>query len=457
MNLILNNNIVEFTKKYFWYFITVTLLLIFVLGTSVITSVDSHINYINHQIKQNIMEYDEIDLSHICNLSECTKIYTPTETFVKKDYLTEINYEKPNFLKISKTVYLNNYHLVFYNEEANVYIEKIFGHHIYDIIVNLSIIFIIFINIFSWFMYKAYKRERNEAMITNIGNEAILANKSMIMITENVHHELNTPIDVIENKIEKVHRTLNQYIVSQTEWAEKHNMDKRETVESRKWNQKIIKLEKDFDFIHTSIEQILSVLSKMKNFKNLRYSNGDKSVYNVIEGAFRIISVSYSNVSYYIDDEFKKYKMGKDTLKNIDLLNVLINHIKNSLEAQASEIKVNMNPNIKKNMMKLVITDNGSGISEEIKKNVFNPNFSSKQIGDSIRGNGMYLNKHIVKEFGGDIKILQTSTKGTSVEISFRVNIKEDNNIAHKINNNEIENEIDKIRIKSAKNKQYKY
>jgi C4-dicarboxylate-specific signal transduction histidine kinase len=214
--------------------------------------------------------------------------------------------------------------------------------------------------------------------------------------------------------------------VSQTQWANENNVDKRDTIENRKWNKKIVKLERDFDFIHTSIEQILSVLGKMKNFKTLRYSNGDKSVYNVIAGAFRIILVSYTNVTFHIDDEFRKYKMAKDSLKNIDLLNVLINHIKNSLEAHASEIKVNMGIDNKNNMMKLVITDNGSGIPEEFRKNVFTPNFSSKQIGDSIRGNGMYLNRHIIREFGGDIKVLQTSSKGTSIEISFKVRDKPD-------------------------------
>jgi signal transduction histidine kinase len=416
-----NSNIIEFAKKYIWYFIIVSAMLFVVLATSVSTTVNAHINYLNKQIVHNITEYDEIDLDHICRLSECTKIFTEKTTFEMDEYLKETKYHELEFFQMSKNLFYHHGRLIFYNKEANIYIEKVFGHYIFSIIINLSIIFFIFFMIFGVFMYHTYKRERNEAMITNIGNEAILANKSMIMITENVHHELNTPVEVIENKIEKVHRTLNQYIVSQTQWANENNVDKRDTIENRKWNKKIVKLERDFDFIHTSIEQILSVLSKMKNFKTLRYSNGNKSVYNVVAGAFRIILVSYTNVTYYIDEEFRKYKMAKNSLKNIDLLNILINHIKNSLEAHATEIKVNMNPDLKNNMMKLVITDNGSGIPEDIRKNVFTPNFSSKQIGDSIRGNGMYLNKHIIKEFGGDIKILHTSKKGTSIEISFKV------------------------------------
>jgi signal transduction histidine kinase len=424
--MIAHNNIFDFTKKYFWYFATVTLLLFGILGTSVITSINTHIHYLDKQISGNIKEYDEIDLNHICNISECDKIYTKGSIFVKKDHLIEIPYEKPHFFKLIDNLYYYDGHLVFYNKMANIYIEKAFGYYVYKIIWNLSVIFILFVSIFSWFLYRTYKRERQEAMIANIGNEAILANKSMVMITENVHHELNTPVEVIENKVEKVHRVLSSYINAQKKWIKDNGIDLRNTPENREWNKKIMKLDKDFDFIHVSIEQILGVLSKMKNFKSLRYSNGDKSVFNVVSGAFRIILISYANVKCSIDTNLKKYKMGKDSLKNIDLLNVVINHIKNSLEADATVIKINMAKEMKNNMMRLVITDNGNGIPHEYLKNVFEPNFSSKQIGDSIRGNGMYLNRHIVREFGGDIKILQTSSKGTSVEISFKVQPKED-------------------------------
>ena len=65
--------------------------------------------------------------------------------------------------------------------------------------------------------------------------------------------------------------------------------------EKREMNKRIIKLEKDFEYIHTAFEQMFAVLNKMKNFKSLRYSNGDKTLYDIIEGAFKIISISNSD------------------------------------------------------------------------------------------------------------------------------------------------------------------
>ena len=72
------------------------------------------------------------------------------------------------------------------------------------LLITLSILFLFFI-----LLYNTYKRERKEAILQQIGSEAILSNKSMVMITENVHHELNTPIEIIDNKIQK--NTQNTY------------------------------------------------------------------------------------------------------------------------------------------------------------------------------------------------------------------------------------------------------
>jgi len=137
---------------------------------------------LNNQITRNIKEYNDIDLNYICSISQCIKLW--------------------------KNIYLSDYHIIFYNKTADIYIEKPLGKYVYEISRNLLIIFICFWFLTSLVVYRTYKRERKESMIANIGNEAILANKSMVMITENIHHELNTPIDIIENKIEKVHEIL---------------------------------------------------------------------------------------------------------------------------------------------------------------------------------------------------------------------------------------------------------
>jgi hypothetical protein len=76
-----------------------------------------------------------------------------------------------------------------------------------------------------------------------------------------------------------------------------------------------------------------SVLEKTRGFKHLRYSNGNKSIFDIIDGAFKIMSISNSNFTYNIDNRLNDYKLNyklvKD-FKNADLLNIVLNHIKKS-------------------------------------------------------------------------------------------------------------------------------
>ena len=114
--------------------------------------------------------------------------------------------------------------------------------------------------------------------------------------------------------------------------------------------------------------------------------------------------------------------MNSTTFKNIDLINILINHIKNSLEANATVITATMNienHSLTKNIV-IELKDDGNGIPKHLVKNIFEPNLSTKAIGDTIRGNDMYLNKHIIQEAGGNITIKETSPKGTTVAIPSR-------------------------------------
>lgn len=249
---------------------------------------------------------------------------------------------------------------------------------------NFLLVHIIFSTFGLIIFYVIWLSEYKKNLLQYNNLEALLTNRSMTLITENVHHELNTPIEVITNKIHKIKHLIN-------------NKD----------------LNSDFEFIEISLEQISTVLDKMKNFKSLKYSNGNKTLYDIIDGGFKILSISNPDFFYYINLDLKKYQIKNHKLKNVDFLNILINHFKNSLEANASEIVVDYRLETK--LIKILIKDDGNGIDKNIQKNLFKPNTSSK---GKNRGNGMFINKLIIRQTGGDIKIVSTSKKGTIIEIS---------------------------------------
>ena len=266
-------------------------------------------------------------------------------------------------------------------------------------------------------LFFTLRKERALALKSLAGNEAILTNKSFILITENIHHELNTPLEVIDNKVEKINNTIQAYLHKRTPIDNEREIDKE-----------LLTLEDDFQFIRQSSEQIYMVLEKTRGFKQLRYSNGNKSIYDIIEGAFKIIGISNTNFSYKIDKELKNYKLNHKIVKdfkNADLLNILLNHLKNSLEANSNKIHIVFN-NINKNSLYFSIIDNGSGIPQEMVKRIFLPNSSTKEeYNQFIRGNGLYLNKSILTLSQGDVTLLNTSKYGTTFQLRITVTSKE--------------------------------
>lgn len=196
------------------------------------------------------------------------------------------------------------------------------------------------------------------------------------------------------------------------------------TSERIKINQRMIRLNKDFEFVETSLEQVFGVLERMRGFKHLKYSNGDKNLYDIIEGACQVISIRDNSFKFDIDNALKDYKLthkSQKDLKNVDLLNIIINHLKNSLEAKSSYIRILLEQNEEKNQnvqkIGVLIIDNGNGIPQNFIPEVFKPNFSTKSSVETVRGNGMYLNKYILNSAGGDVSIIDSDSNGTAIKI----------------------------------------
>jgi len=404
----MNSIIISHINRIIQFFI----LTIFLVTISAAIMFNYHINYINAQMNNNISEYKEVDVEQLCKLSECIKV----DIIVKNTYREYIMiddillYNKTHIedtkYHLFNTLYISdNYELSIFNKASNTFYfidSRLLDNYLVVFVIFVSIIFIFFII----YIYITVKSEKKESILLNKGFEALITNKSMIMITENIHHELNTPLEVIDNKVAKIHNIINKYKMNEIE------------NDRRKNNIEYSMIDEDFEYIKIASEQIYTVLSKMSNFKNLRYSNGNKSLYDIIDGAFKIIKVINSNFEFMIDEDFVNY--GLKNIKNADLLSIIINHIKNSIEASASKVYILIN-NVEDDTLKFRIIDNGNGIEEKIKKNVFLPNFSTKKEVDEVRGNGMYLNKNILQAGSGDVDIISSSKKGTTIEIKIKI------------------------------------
>ena len=92
---------------------------------------------------------------------------------------------------------------------------------------------------------------------------------------------------------------------------------------------------------------------------------------------------------------------------------VLINLLKNGLEALAESGAVTVTLGVKQNYQ-ICIADNGSGISDEVMENIFTPFFTTKEEGSGI---GLSLSRQIIRKHGGDMDVKSKLGDGSTFTI----------------------------------------
>ena len=102
------------------------------------------------------------------------------------------------------------------------------------------------------------------------------------------------------------------------------------------------------------------------------------------------------------------------------LVQVLVNLIKNSVEAVSDGGTLRIDGQRSLNKFELCIEDDGYGISEENMKNLFKPLFSTK--GSLGNGIGLIASKQIMEDYKGKITIKSLINKGTTVNLEFPLN-----------------------------------
>ena len=85
--------------------------------------------------------------------------------------------------------------------------------------------------------------------------------------------------------------------------------------------------------------------------------------------------------------------------------------------------------------VELIVSDNGTGIPDEVKDKIFNPFFTSKPTGEGT-GLGLSVSYDIIKQHGGKIHAESIFGDGTSFHIYLPLNH------STKVNNNAISKDI---------------
>ena len=165
--------------------------------------------------------------------------------------------------------------------------------------------------------------------------------------------------------------------------------------------------EKLKEYSQTLIQQIdvmSSIASAFSDFAKMPTQKKEK---------IEIISIVKLALDIFNEKSVKYQTKEKELYAFLDktqLIRIVTNLVKNALQATENEENPLINVEIisKGSKIKIVVSDNGKGISEEVKDLIFEPKFTTKTSG---MGLGLPMIKNIIEAYDGAISF--TSNKGT--------------------------------------------
>jgi signal transduction histidine kinase len=154
------------------------------------------------------------------------------------------------------------------------------------------------------------------------------------------------------------------------------------------------------DAIKGEIKRISGILQDYSDLsKDIRPEIKDLDIKEFINEFRLIMEEEFKTGSI----DFRMEKEGKESVrtdKNL-LKQILLNLIKNALEADATKITVNLAAVEQRLIVEII--DNGKGIDEKIKPSIFKPYISSKTKG---MGLGLHITRRLVQALHGEIQLV---------------------------------------------------
>ncbi len=162
------------------------------------------------------------------------------------------------------------------------------------------------------------------------------------------------------------------------------------------------------------IDQLAEISNDFSFFSNI--SQAEKTELSLNE----ILDKVESLYSFYSEVEFTLHRPLKDVnimANQTQIHNLYTNIIKNGIEATEGKDKreVSVFHEMSNTEVLIYFSDNGHGIKEESKANIFTPNFTTKSSGTGL---GLVIVKNIVEFHEGNIDFISVPNTGTTFIIS---------------------------------------
>lgn len=171
----------------------------------------------------------------------------------------------------------------------------------------------------------------------------------------------------------------------------------------------------------TLIEQIENLSNIATEFSNFaKIPNARNQIFKLGEQLQKVLDLFETHNRVTIDFNTNGLDYVKVNADREQLSRAIINLVKNSIQAipEDREGKITINLSRREHMAVIAISDNGEGISPEVRDKLFSPSFTTKTSG---MGLGLSIVKNIVENFSGKIWFETQHGNGTTFYIEIPV------------------------------------
>lgn len=432
----MEGDIIKYIVKYIKYLI---------LYTGIVTAgityyqINNKINNFNKVLAVLDRFYDHfVDTDYYCKTIGCKYITVTTsseKTTIDYDTNEDYEHEYEEFILDFKN---NKLYLPVQGKVKDItYYVDVLGEVESNLLDAIILVFSIICAVI-WFISNVLKDEKLSHIFSLRTTESDVQHELLFDIVSNINHEVNTPIMVLSSMIDDINYEKDELINTIDNYRTKcpnlvDSVDNSKCGFNKEVLEHIEEIDTSLKLGSLSIEQITGSLNSLTIFKKVRFSDKNIDIYTLIKLSLSMVNKTKISKfkEVYIDHRLKKLVIDHDTgLTHGFFVNLIINHAKNSMEANANAMAFTINYN-KNNTLSLRITDNGSGIPDDLVDKVFELYATTKSSKTGERGTGLYTNKLILSKFyDGDLNIEYTKVGlGTIFSVDFKVKVNEEESV----------------------------
>ena len=249
---------------------------------------------------------------------------------------------------------------------------------------------------------------------------------SLGQLTAGIAHEINNPINFVsantqplKEDLTDLMRVLSAYDqLVQEKHLEKEFVEIKKLKDSIQFETSIQEVRKLLEGIEDGAKRTAEIVKGLRNFSRL-----DQNVFrkaNLNESLASTLTLLHNSYKNRIEIETDYGELPEVDCFPGQINQVFMNILSNAIQAIPEKGKIFIKTTARGDMARISIRDTGGGMTEEVRKKIYDPFFTTKEVGKGT-GLGLYISYGIIEKHNGKIEVFSKVGEGTEFVITMPI------------------------------------